>query len=123
MTPKAEKRGVVQDVLLEVNIGGEEAKSGVSPDALEGLLQFAGSLRHLRVRGLMAIPPIAEAPGANHDYFSAMHQLFVDNSCKKYDNVFMDFLSMGMTDDYLDAVAAGANMVRIGSAIFGRRQY
>ena len=120
---QAEKRGIVQDVLIEVNIGGEAAKSGVSPDELEGLLQCAGSLRHLRVRGLMAIPPIAEAPGENHDYFSAMHQLFVDIGAKKYDNVFMDFLSMGMSDDFEDAIACGANMVRVGSSIFGARNY
>ena len=77
----------------------------------------------MRVRGLMAIPPIAEAPGGNHDYFSAMHQLFVDIGAKKYDNVSMDFLSMGMSDDFEDAIACGANMVRVGSSIFGARNY
>ena len=120
---QCEKRGLTQDVLLEVNIGGEEAKSGVSPDELEGLLRYVGGLKHVRVRGLMAIPPIAEAPGANHDYFSAMHQLFVDIGAKKYDNVSMDFLSMGMSDDFEDAIACGANMVRVGSSIFGARNY
>ena len=83
----------------------------------------ASRCRSVRVRGLMCVPPILAPGGSNRPYFLLMHQLFVDNSCKKYDNVFMDFLSMGMTDDYTDAVAAGANMVRIGSAIFGRRQY
>lgn len=120
---QAEKHGIVQDVLIEVNIGGEEAKSGVSPDALEGLLRYVGGLRHVRVRGLMAIPPIAEEAGGNHDYFSAMHQLFVDIGAKKYDNVSMDFLSMGMSDDFEDAIACGANMVRVGSSIFGARNY
>ena len=71
----------------------------------------------------MCIPPIQSFPGENRRYFAAMRQLFVDNSGKKYDNVSMDFLSMGMTDDYADAVAEGANMVRIGTGIFGRRQY
>lgn len=120
---QAEKRGVVQDVLLEVNIGGEAAKSGAEPAELPALLTLAGTLSHLRVRGLMAIPPIAAAPGGNHDYFSAMHRLFVDIGEKKYDNVTMDFLSMGMSDDFEDAIACGANMVRVGSSIFGARNY
>ena len=83
----------------------------------------AAGCGHLRVRGLMCVPPLVVDGGTNRPYFALMHQLFVDNSRKKYDNVHMDFLSMGMTDDYPDAVAEGANMVRIGSAIFGRRQY
>ena len=119
----SEKRGVTQDVLLEVNIGGEAAKSGVLPDEIEGLLAVAGACGHLRVRGLMAIPPIAAEPGGNHDYFCAMHQLFVDIGAKTYDNVSMDFLSMGMSDDFEDAVRCGANMVRVGSSIFGARDY
>ena len=120
---QAEKRGVVQDVLIEVNIGGEEAKSGVAPAELEPLLGIAAGCEHLRVRGLMAIPPIAAEPGGNRDYFSAMQQLFVDIKGKKYDNVSMDFLSMGMSDDFEDAILCGANMVRVGSSIFGARHY
>ena len=120
---QAEKRGIVQDILIEVNIGGEEAKSGVAPEALPALLERASTYSHLRVRGLMAIPPIAGEPGGNHDYFCAMHQLFVDIGAKKYDNVSMDFLSMGMSDDFEDAILCGANMVRVGSLIFGARHY
>ena len=120
---RAAALGVVQDVLIEVSVAGEAQKSGVAPAALPALLEAASRCGHVRVRGLMCVPPIVPPGGSNTPYFSLMHQLFVDNSCKKYDNVFMDFLSMGMTDDYTDAVAAGANMVRIGSAIFGRRQY
>ena len=120
---QAEKRGLVQDVLIEVNIGGEAAKSGVAPADLEALLAVAGACGHLRVRGLMAIPPIAEGPNGNREYFSAMHQLFVDIGGKKYDNVSMDFLSMGMSDDFEDAIDCGANMVRVGSSIFGARHY
>ena len=120
---QAEKHGIVQDLLIEVNIGGEEAKSGVSPDVLPALLEIASECAHLRVRGLMAIPPIAGEPGGNHDYFCAMHQLFVDIGAKKYDNVSMDFLSMGMSDDFEDALLCGANMVRVGSLIFGARHY
>ena len=115
--------GIVQDVLIEISVAGEAQKSGIPQSELPALLEIAGSCVHLRVRGLMCVPPVQENSGENRPYFAAMHQLFVDNSGKKYDNVSMDFLSMGMTDDYTDAVAAGANMVRVGSAIFGRRHY
>ena len=120
---RAETLGIVQDILVEISVAGEEQKSGIPPESLPAFLAAASECRHLRVRGLMCVPPVQENPGGNRRYFAAMRQLFVDNSAKKYDNVFMDFLSMGMTDDYPDAVAEGANMVRIGSAIFGRRQY
>lgn len=112
-----------QDILLEVNIGGEAAKSGVDPDALPQLLETAAACAHIRVRGLMAIPPVAETSDGNHAYFTKMHELFVDIGRKKYDNVSMDFLSMGMSGDFEDAIAAGANMVRVGSSIFGARDY
>lgn len=115
--------GIVQDVLIEISIAGEEQKSGIAPSALPALLSFASRCKGLRVRGLMCVPPIQENCGENRAYFAQMKQLFVDNSGKKYDNVFMDFLSMGMTDDYLEAISEGANMVRIGSAIFGARNY
>lgn len=120
---QAEKLGIVQDILLEVNIGGEAAKSGVDPDALPQLLETAAACAHIRVRGLMAIPPVAETSDGNHAYFTKMHELFVDIGRKKYDNVSMDFLSMGMSGDFEDAIAAGANMVRVGSSIFGARDY
>jgi len=120
---RAKSLGCVQDILIEVSIAGEAQKSGVSPAALPELLALAGTLDGLRVRGLMCVPPVAAFPGENRPYFAAMRELFVDNSGKKYDNVFMDFLSMGMTDDYRDALAEGANMVRIGSGIFGARNY
>ena len=120
---RAEALGIVQDILLEVNIGGEEAKSGIAPEALPALLESAAGYAHLRVRGLMAIPPICEKPGGNNVYFSRMRELFVDIGTKKYDNVFMDFLSMGMSGDFEDAIECGANMVRVGSSIFGARDY
>ena len=120
---QADKLGIVQDILLEVNIGGEAAKSGVDPDALPQLLETAAACAHIRVRGLMAIPPVAETSDGNHAYFTKMHELFVDIGRKKYDNVSMDFLSMGMSGDFEDAIAAGANMVRVGSSIFGARDY
>ena len=116
---RASSLGVTQDVLLEVNIGGETGKSGVAPDRLQELLETAEELSGVRVRGLMAIPP-AENTRA---YFEPMYHLFIDNKAKKYDNVIMDFLSMGMSDDYEDAIREGANMVRVGSFIFGPRNY
>ena len=115
--------GLVQDVLIEISIAGETQKSGIAPEALPALLAFASRCPSLRVRGLMCVPPVETVPGENRRYFARMKQLFVDNSGKKYDNVFMDFLSMGMTDDYIEAVEEGANMVRIGSGIFGARNY
>ena len=120
---RAAALGIVQDVLIEISVAGEAQKSGIPPAALPGLLDLAAGCGNLRVRGLMCVPPILAFDRGNLPYFTAMRQLFVDNSEKKYDNVSMDFLSMGMTDDYQDAVAAGANMVRVGSAIFGKRQY
>ena len=107
----------VQDVLIEVNIGREPDKTGCAPEGLDELLSAASGLAGVRVRGLMAIPP-AETSRA---YFAPMAHLFIDNRQKKYDNVSMDFLSMGMSDDYEDAIREGANMVRVGSLIFGPR--
>ena len=120
---RARKLGVTQDVLLEVNIGGEAAKSGFEPSALPEALEISGEFSSLKVRGLMAIPPVAEASGASRPYFARMRELFIDIGAKKYDNVSMDFLSMGMSGDFEDAIREGANVVRVGSAIFGPRNY
>jgi len=119
----AEKRGLTQDVLLEVNIGAETSKSGFTPGEIPSVLEYASSLPALRVRGLMAIPPICASPEENRPFFRRMQKLFVDNGEKKYDNVSMDFLSMGMSGDYTEAIACGANLVRVGTAIFGARVY
>ena len=119
----AEKRGLIQDVLLEINIGGEESKSGFSPEELESVFEEASKLPGIRIRGLMAIPPICESPEENRPFFLKMQKLFVDNCRKKYDNISMDFLSMGMSGDYTEAVRCGANLVRVGSGIFGPRNY
>ena len=119
----AEKQGIVQDILIEVGIAHETQKSGVAPEDLPALLDCAAGFSSLRVRGLMCIPPIL-APGENNRrYFAQMYQLFVDSHNKKCHNIMMDFLSMGMTDDYPHAIAEGANMVRIGTGIFGARHY
>ena len=120
---RAKALGITQDVLLEINIGEESAKSGVLAQELGFVLEKAAALSAVRVRGFMAIPPISAGPGSNRPYFARMYKLFVDNSIKKYDNISMDFLSMGMSDDFEDAIAEGSNMVRVGSAIFGARPY
>ena len=119
----AARLGVVQDVLIEVGIAGEAQKSGIVPEHLPALLDAAAACPALRVRGLMCVPPIQGRPGDNRRYFAAMRKLFVDNSNKKCHNISMDFLSMGMTDDYPDAIAEGANMIRVGTGIFGARHY
>ena len=119
----AENRGLVQDVLLEINIGNEESKSGFSPEEIGMALEEAAKMTAIRVRGLMAIPPICEKPEENRPFFLKMQKLFVDNCRKKYDNISMDFLSMGMSGDYTEAIRCGANMVRVGTGIFGPRNY
>jgi len=121
ISARAVSLGIVQDVLLEVNIGGEAAKSGAAPAEADELCACAAGLPGLRVRGLMTIPPISGGPGGNRKFFDAMYNLFVDIGGKKYDNVNMQILSMGMSGDFCDAIAAGANLVRIGTAIFGSR--
>ena len=119
---QAEKLGIVQDILLEVNIGGEEAKSGFAPDAVEQAAAQAKTLAHVRVRGLMTIPPADATREENMAYFEKVRALYVDISRKMYDNG-LEYLSMGMSGDFADAIRAGANMVRVGSAIFGARDY
>lgn len=123
ISKRAAELGIIQDILIEINIGAEEAKSGISPAQLPAVLEKASALPGIRVRGLMAIPPISTYNGQNRVWFDEMHKLFVDNSAKKYDNVSMDFLSMGMSGDFEDAIACGANMVRVGTSIFGARHY
>ena len=120
---QALKRGITQDILLEVNTGGEDSKSGFAPEKLPEMLAAAAEFPAVSVRGLMTIPPICRRPEENLPYFQLLHQLFIDNGEKKYDNVRMDFMSMGMSGDYEAAIACGANMVRVGTAIFGHRIY
>ncbi len=116
-------RELSTDVLIEVNIGREENKSGILPEGLAELLEQISKLPSIRVRGLMAIPPISENISDTMRYFTNMSQYFVDIKAKKIDNVTMDYLSMGMSADYALAIEAGANLVRVGSALFGARIY
>lgn len=118
---QAAKLGIVQDVLLEVNVGGEESKSGVAPEEVWALAQKALELPNVRLRGLMAIPPVAGEEG-NRGFFREMYQLFVDIKRKMGDNeADVNCLSMGMSGDYMDAVREGATLVRVGTALFGAR--
>ena len=117
------ERSVVTPVLVEVNIGGEEAKSGVSPDELEELLYGIAPLPGIQVRGLMTVAPILTSEKEKREVFSKMYQLFVDNRGKNIDNIDMRELSMGMSGDYREAILEGSTIVRVGSAIFGKRQY
>ena len=119
---QAEKLDIVQDILLEVNIGGEAAKSGFAPEAVEAAAAHAKELPHVQVRGLMTIPPAGAARDENMVYFEKVHALYVDINQKMYNNE-LDYLSMGMSGDFADAIRAGSNMVRVGTAIFGARDY
>ncbi len=119
----SEKLGVTTDILLEVNIGREENKSGVLPEQLEELLEKVKDIPAVKVRGLMAIPPICENAQENCKFFDNMRHIFLDIRTKNIDNISMDILSMGMSDDYQEAIRCGANMIRVGSALFGKRNY
>ena len=120
---EAAKKGLIQNILLEINIGGEESKSGFRAEEVTEILDKIGEFPHVRVKGLMAIPPISHFPGENSKYFQEIHNISVDITEKKYDNVTIECLSMGMSDDFADAIACGSTMVRIGTAIFGQRNY
>ena len=119
---QAEKLGIVQPILLEVNVGGEEAKSGFAVSEVRAAAERAKSLSHVVLRGLMTIPPVAESEHGSVPYFEKVHALYVDINASLYDNK-LDILSMGMSGDYEDAVRCGATMVRVGTAIFGARHY
>ena len=120
---EAAKQGIVQDILLEINIGEEESKSGLAVEEIYEMLENVAHASSVRVRGLMAIPPVCQNKGDNDKFFAEMCKLAVDITAKKYNNVCMEVLSMGMSDDYAEAVAHGSTMIRVGTAIFGARNY
>ncbi len=117
------KLNKITDILVEVNIGREENKSGVYPENLEELLCEISKIEGISVKGLMTIPPICDNKHKFSKYFNNMHNIFIDISQKKLDNISMTILSMGMSADYYEAILEGANMVRIGSSLFGARDY
>lgn len=118
---RAEKLGVVQDILLEINIGGEESKGGFAPEKTEQAVFLASNTPGIRLLGIMTVPPVMEGFAGKYIYFDEMYKLFVDIRAKKYDNVDIKLLSMGMSGDYIEAIKAGSNLVRVGSLIFGSR--
>lgn len=120
---EARKQGIRQDILLEVNIGSEESKTGFAAGDILPLIDKIDSFPNICVRGLMAIPPISQNPGDNLKFFLKMRQIYVDIRAKKNDNVSVDCLSMGMSGDFADAIRAGSTMIRVGTAIFGARSY
>ena len=120
---EAKKQGIIQDILLEINIGEEASKSGFSSDEIPAILEKMRDYDSIRVLGLMAIPPISKNSGDNCKFFKKICSLAVDITRKKYDNVSVEILSMGMSDDFADAIACGSTMIRVGTAIFGARDY
>ena len=120
---EAARQGICQDILLQINIGREESKGGFLEEELPELLPKLGQFSAIRVRGLMAIPPICENPTENDKFFLKIQQLGVDIGAKKYDNVSVEILSMGMSGDYIGAIRHGSTMIRVGTAIFGARNY
>ncbi len=119
----AAKKGLVQDILVEINIGEEESKSGASITEAHELVENISKLPSVKVRGLMTIPPISDDEDEQKRFFTKMYELFIDIGAKKYDNINMEYLSMGMSGDYRTAILCGANMVRVGTGIFGARHY
>jgi pyridoxal phosphate enzyme (YggS family) len=120
---EAQKQEVIQDILLEINIGSEPSKFGFDVASIHSICQNMCKYPNIRVRGFMTIPPKSQDSEKNHKFFQEMYNLSVDITTKKYDNVLVDILSMGMSDDFTEAIACGSTMVRIGTAIFGSRNY
>lgn len=116
-------KGIVSDILVEVNVGKEESKSGIFLEGLEELLCEIAQMPNIRINGLMTIPPICDTQSEVSRYFEAMYKTFDDIKSKKLENINMNILSMGMSGDFEAAVANGSNIVRVGSAIFGARKY
>ncbi len=120
---QCEKKGKIMDVLLEVNVGNEESKSGFLPEELEKSITEIAKMTNIKVKGLMAIPPICENSEKSRQYFEILSKLFIDIKAKIKDNVNMVYLSMGMSGDFEEAIRCGANIVRIGTSLFGQRDY
>lgn len=123
ISKQSTKHNKKTDILIEVNIGREENKSGVMPEQLNELLYQTAELEGVSVKGLMAIPPVCNNKHKISEFFNNMHNIFIDISQKKLDNINMTILSMGMSADYYEAILEGATMIRVGSSLFGARNY
>ena len=120
---ESEKRGIVTEILLEINIADEESKFGIRPDECEKIVREIAALKNVKIAGLMTVAPFTEDAETNRPYFKQMRELSVDIASKNIDNVSMNVLSMGMTGDFEVAVEEGATHVRVGTGIFGARDY
>ncbi len=120
---QAAKIGKVQEILIEINIGSEESKGGIKPQELKEMLRYLDGCPNVRWKGLMCVPPISDDENELSLYFNNMKKLLVDNVDKKLDNINNYILSMGMSNDYEVAIEAGSTMIRVGSALFGARNY
>ncbi len=116
-------RDLITNVLVEVNVGDEDSKTGLSLSSLLETVHEISELPGIQVEGLMAIPPICENPADARPFFAEMYKLFIDIKGKNIDNINMHILSMGMSSDYSEAILEGANLVRVGSSLFGARIY
>lgn len=120
---QAEKNNMTANILVEINVGGEESKTGLEKSLLCETISEIAEMPHINIKGLMTIPPICENNAELRKFFDEMYKLFIDIAAQNRDNVNMDILSMGMSGDYEEAILCGSNLVRIGSAIFGPRIY
>ena len=120
---QAKKHGIIMKVLVEVNIGMEESKGGIFPESVEEFLTEISKFENIQVLGLMSIPPIMMDEAVQRKIFKEIYKIYVDISAKNIHNISMRYLSLGMSDDYHIAVEEGANLIRVGSALFGRRNY
>ena len=120
---EAARQGICQDILFEINIASEESKSGFTVQEVYALVPQMDRFPHCKLKGLMVIPPVSDKKGANRKFFEEIRTIAVDITSKKSHNISMDILSMGMTDDFEDAIACGSTMIRVGTAIFGARYY
>lgn len=116
-------KNIISNVLIQINISGEESKFGINPSETERLLEYCEHLENVKIRGLMTIAPKFYEEFTSIKHFENIRRIYVDIQGKKYDNSSMEYLSMGMSQDYEEAIRAGSNMVRVGSAIFGKRDY
>jgi len=123
ISKEAIKKNVISDILIEVNVASEDTKFGVSCDDVENLIREISILPGIRIRGLMTVAPFVEIDEENRHVFKKLKQLFIDIKAKNIDNVFMEIMSMGMSGDYKVAVEEGATYVRVGTKIFGERNY
>ena len=120
---EAAKKNITAQILLQVNVAEEDTKFGMDTDEVLRMAEEISQFPHVHIRGLMTSAPFVEDPEENRCYFRKLHKLFVDIGEKNIDNVTMDILSMGMTNDYEVAIEEGATMIRVGTGIFGERDY